>query len=151
MDLALSLLRIAIPISLYVFLLVAALLIWCESRASAVHSPAAGESIPAARLVVRQPGDSGMIVGDVILLKANTLIGRSLENTIIIPDGSVSTRHAALTYETAEWWLTDLDSTNGTAVNGEAVHEKTRVHPQDVITFGKIELALEYTLESNSR
>ena len=153
MDVVLSALQVAIPVSLYVFLAATALLIWCESRADAGRLPAAGESMAQARLVVRKPGDTGMIVGDVMPLKASTLIGRALENTIILPDGSVSTRHAALSFENGEWWLTDMNSTNGTAVNGQAVHLKTRVLPRDVITFGKIELALEYTytLESDSR
>jgi hypothetical protein len=45
-------------------------------------------------------------------------IGKGKQNDIVIPDDSVSTNHARLDYEHGGWRITDLDSANGTAVEG---------------------------------
>jgi len=152
MDIVLSTIRVAIPASLYLFLAVALFLIWCESRRSdPLPSAAVEAAIAAARLVVQEAGGTGMIAGDVLALTAMTSIGRSLENTIILPDSSVSARHAELSFQDGCWWLADLDSTNGTTLNGEAVRERSRIHPQDVIALGKTKLVLEDNPNSNLR
>lgn len=59
----------------------------------------------------------------------------------------VSRRHARLLRETGKWYLEDLDSTNGTFLNGVKIapHQKTAIHKGDVIRFGQIEL--EFGLE----
>ena len=45
-------------------------------------------------------------------------IGKGSQNDVVFPDDSVSTTHARLEYEAGHWRLTDLDSTNGTFVEG---------------------------------
>jgi hypothetical protein len=45
-------------------------------------------------------------------------IGKGRQNDLVIPDDSVSTTHARLEYEHGGWRITDLDSANGTAVEG---------------------------------
>jgi len=150
MGLEFSLLRVAVPVCLYLFVLATVILMWCESKQDKPNVLGPEESVPGARLVVKEAGDTGMIVGDVILLTASTQIGRSLENTVILPDSSVSTRHATLFYHNGCWWLNDLNSTNGTMLNGESIAARTHVHPRDVITFGKITLAFEDNQNAHS-
>src|SRR5881628_1428557 len=62
-------------------------------------------------------------------------IGRGPDNTIIINDPSVSTHHAQLQLAGETYRLKDLDSTNGTRVNGIPVTE-TVLHLDDRIRFG---------------
>jgi len=50
-------------------------------------------------------------------------IGRLPDNAIQIEDDSVSSHHAELVSEGGSYRLRDLDSTNGTFVNGEPVKE----------------------------
>jgi DNA-binding NtrC family response regulator len=51
------------------------------------------------------------------------LLGQSSVCTLRLTDRSVSRRHAALRREAAAWRLEDLDSTNGTRVNGVRIKE----------------------------
>ncbi len=45
-------------------------------------------------------------------------IGRAAGNDVVIPDDSVSATHARLEFDQGAWRLTDLESTNGTYVEG---------------------------------
>jgi predicted component of type VI protein secretion system len=48
-------------------------------------------------------------------------IGRSAQNTITLPDRKVSRKHAKIERVGASYQITDLESGNGTKVNGEKV------------------------------
>lgn len=63
------------------------------------------------------------------------LIGRSTE-ALTITDRSVSRRHAELTPDDGVWYLRDLDSANGTFVNGRPVLDRTALAPGDRIRCG---------------
>ena len=64
------------------------------------------------------------------------LIGRSSE-ALPISDNTVSRRHAELTPDKGTWWIRDLDSHNGTIVNGKAIDERRRLLPGDEIRVGE--------------
>lgn len=63
------------------------------------------------------------------------VIGRRETCDIVFNDPSISRRHAQLDYAAGRHMLSDLDSTNGTAVNGNPV-EKVDLNPGDVVTMG---------------
>lgn len=69
-------------------------------------------------------------------------IGRAPDNQIQVPDPSVSSRHAALTLVGDRYQLADLNSTNGTRVNGEAITE-VFLKVGDRVRFGKVEARYE--------
>jgi predicted component of type VI protein secretion system len=69
-------------------------------------------------------------------------IGRSPENTIRLEDVSVSGRHAELLLVAENCFLKDLDSTNGTLVNGQAITD-VQLRAGDRIRFGKVEACYE--------
>src|SRR3954454_24571884 len=69
-------------------------------------------------------------------------VGRAPENTIHIDDPSVSSRHAQLHLVGETFHLQDLDSTNGTRVNGENV-TSVALRVGDRIRFGKVEACFE--------
>lgn len=69
-------------------------------------------------------------------------IGRSAENAVQIDDPSVSGRHAQLHRVGETFHLQDLDSTNGTRVNGEAI-SSAALKVGDRIRFGKVEACFE--------
>ena len=70
--------------------------------------------------------------------KDATAIGRRSENEVVVSDASVSGRHAVILREGGRYRLRDLDSTNGTMVNGAPVRE-TLLTPRDVIGFGDVQ------------
>ena len=52
---------------------------------------------------------------------SKVVLGRSKDCDVQVEDANVSRRHAELRREGASWWLVDLDSTNGTDLNGKRV------------------------------
>lgn len=67
-------------------------------------------------------------------------IGRHAANAVQIDEQAVSARHAAVLMECnshfkdhKEYYLEDLDSTNGTYVNGRRVAGRVRLHHNDLI------------------
>jgi hypothetical protein len=69
-------------------------------------------------------------------------IGRDASCDLVIADMSVSRRHAILDRIQDGWLLTDLESTNGTRVNGWRIYGPVPVHAGDHVCFGNIEYAL---------
>jgi transcriptional regulator with GAF, ATPase, and Fis domain len=79
---------------------------------------------------------SGPLEGGVIpLTAAEVAVGRESANQIHLPDLSVSRRHCVIKPEGDGFTVTDLDSFNGTAVNGVPVKERALTHG-DRLTVG---------------
>jgi signal transduction histidine kinase/pSer/pThr/pTyr-binding forkhead associated (FHA) protein len=68
------------------------------------------------------------------------LLGRSSE-ALPLGDQAVSRRHAELTPDRGEWWIRDLESQNGTLVNGKAIKDRVQLRTGDTITVGHTTLA----------
>jgi serine phosphatase RsbU (regulator of sigma subunit)/pSer/pThr/pTyr-binding forkhead associated (FHA) protein len=71
------------------------------------------------------------------LAKARVTVGRSRESDIFLPDQWLSRHHAAIEERGDGYWVADLNSKNGTLLNGEPVREWRRLRPGDVITLGE--------------
>jgi len=69
-------------------------------------------------------------------------VGRAPDNMIVIDDPSVSNRHAVMERSGDTYRLKDLDSTNGTRVNGVPITE-TLLRFEDRIRFGAIQARFE--------
>ena len=65
-------------------------------------------------------------------------IGRLPDNTLQIDEGSVSSRHAEISYEGGHFHYHDLGSTNGSFVNGEQTTEAVLRHG-DEVRIGQVE------------
>ena len=79
--------------------------------------------------------------------KASVILGRSREADVRVSDVNVSRRHAELRQEGAGYWIVDLGSTNGVAVNGTRV-DRTRVRDGDRIVLGSTEVVFGRSLPS---
>ena len=71
--------------------------------------------------------------------KRRVVIGRSKDADIQVEDPNVSRRHAEVRQEGAAYWVVDLDSTNGTEINGRRL-KRAKLRPGDTITVGSTEL-----------
>ncbi|HWH55175.1 MAG TPA: DUF3662 and FHA domain-containing protein [Gaiellaceae bacterium] len=71
--------------------------------------------------------------------KRRAVIGRSKDCDIQVSDPNASRRHAEIRQEGAAHWVIDLDSTNGTEVNGRRL-KRAKLRPGDTITIGATEL-----------
>jgi len=65
-----------------------------------------------------------------------TTIGRQADNAIVLPDTQVSRHHARLTVTEAGVTIADLNSANGTRVNGTPIAGPTPLHDGDTIQIG---------------
>ena len=66
-----------------------------------------------------------------------TTIGRSTENDVAFPeDSNISRYHAEIETQGADFWLIDLNSSNGTTINGEKVVKDVLLKNGDVILLG---------------
>ncbi|HEU5261869.1 MAG TPA: FHA domain-containing protein [Gemmatimonadales bacterium] len=89
---------------------------------------------------------SGVIKGQRVFVRAPVVnIGRADYNDIVLPDPSVSTAHAKLQRREGVWVLVDLDSTNGTFVDGERVKGEGPLAPGAIVRFGDVQLVFEPT------
>jgi hypothetical protein len=73
---------------------------------------------------------------------AKVVLGRSKDADVRVEDANVSRRHAELRREGASWWIVDLDSTNGTDLNGKRV-SRAKLNAGDTITLGATDLVFE--------
>jgi pSer/pThr/pTyr-binding forkhead associated (FHA) protein len=64
-------------------------------------------------------------------------IGRSGDSTLVIRDEVTSTHHARLMLWNEQWMIQDLDSTNGTFVDGKRVTIPTPIPMNTPVTVGK--------------
>jgi FhaA, N-terminal domain/FHA domain len=77
--------------------------------------------------------------------KRRVVIGRSKDCDLQLADPNVSRRHAELRQEGSAYWLIDLDSTNGSLVNGRRT-ARAKLESGDVITLGSSDLLFERRL-----
>ena len=83
--------------------------------------------------------NNGPRVGDVVPLPDTpTLIGRAPDCALVLADPLVSSHHARIESKDGQWTIEDLDSSNGTLVNGRPIR-RTVIREGDVITFGDVE------------
>jgi pSer/pThr/pTyr-binding forkhead associated (FHA) protein len=92
-----------------------------------------------AKLVVLSAG----MTGRTHELKAEkTTIGRVEDNTFQIAEASVSSHHCEVVLRGNDVLVRDLNSTNGTFINGEKVTESV-IKPNQILRLGQIEMRLE--------
>jgi FHA domain-containing protein len=94
-------------------------------RAAGLAEPDAGPS----------PAAPTLLALDWSGIREELLLGRHHACDVVLADISVSRRHARLSFRDGNWVLRDLDSTNGTTVNGERV-VRCRLLPGDELMLG---------------
>lgn len=104
-----------------------------QPSAAVTELPSAGGAAPARCLLIT----SGVASGTEIPLDEDVLtIGRSPDSTLVIVDEYTSTHHAQLTRNGQTWQLTDLDSTNGTKLDGKRISGTVSLPIFTAVTIG---------------
>jgi pSer/pThr/pTyr-binding forkhead associated (FHA) protein len=105
---------------------------------AAAARPSAGHAL--AHLVIR----SGTLKGQRLPLRTPVVnVGRADYNDLMIPDDSVSTVHAKFQRREGIWILVDLDSTNGSFVDGERIAGEAPLAPGALVRFGDVRAFFE--------
>ena len=92
-----------------------------------------------AKLVILNQGMTGRTFE---LNVERTTVGRVEDNTFQISDGSVSSHHAEIILKGPEILVKDLNSTNGSFINGEKITE-TILKPGQILRLGQVELKID--------
>jgi pSer/pThr/pTyr-binding forkhead associated (FHA) protein len=92
-----------------------------------------------AKLVVLSAG----MTGRTHELKVDkTTIGRVEDNTFEIAESSVSSHHCEVLLKGSDVLVRDLNSTNGTFINGQKISESV-LKPGQILRLGQVEMRLE--------
>ena len=81
----------------------------------------------------------GVVIKEVQITKDKTTLGRRPYNDIVIDNLAVSGEHAVLQMVGADVFIEDLNSTNGTYINGKAVKKQLLQH-NDTVEIGKYKI-----------
>jgi hypothetical protein len=130
-------------------------------RAAAARAPSAGRAAPGGATMVSAPRPSAApmaahearlsllepidpVPAEYSILKDEVSLGRGEDNDVVIPHPSVSRAHARLMRRDGVYELTDLNSTNGTYINGQPIHGAARVSNGSQLRFGDVNFVLRF-------
>lgn len=86
---------------------------------------------------------AGPLKGTTVPLReSGVLLGRNPECTLVLDDDFASGRHARVYYDGRAWQAEDLESTNGTHVNGERISAPTTLDDGTQLRIGTTVLEL---------
>ena len=89
----------------------------------------------------------GVVIKEVQITKDKTTLGRRPHNDIVIDNLAVSGEHAVLQMVGADVFIEDLNSTNGTYINGKAIKKQLLSH-NDTVEIGKYKI--KYLVEDGT-
>jgi hypothetical protein len=130
-------LRILAAIALYAFIGWALFLLWQSLRRDAQEITS--RQVKLLDLLVDAPEEKSALLH---FTSGDILIGRDADCECKLTHGTVSARHARLTFHHNQWWVDDLQSTNGTKLNDESLQTSTVVVNGDAIKCGEITLTV---------
>ena len=63
-------------------------------------------------------------------------IGRADSCTIVLNDRQISKQHAAISFQDNDYWIDDMNSTNGVFINGRKMTNRKRIFHGCIIKLG---------------
>lgn len=149
-EYVLFVLRVVFIFALYFFILMVARVLSKELNtpvdvaapsSAAVRPKGRGAAIPGrAYLVVVDGAESGILSGTALAVQAGTLIGRAGGSDIQLADAYTSSEHARIRQAGEQWMLEDLDSMNGSYINGQRMRGAQQLADGDTVQLGRIVL-----------
>jgi pSer/pThr/pTyr-binding forkhead associated (FHA) protein len=130
----LLLIRAILALTLYAFLGWAFLTIWRDLRH--LKTTIQNQQPPEISLHIQ----NGEEVVNQLFRGTEVTLGRDPTCECTLISETVSARHARFTYHHGQWWLEDLQSTNGTIINGQLLTTAIVVIPGDQIHCGDIQI-----------
>jgi pSer/pThr/pTyr-binding forkhead associated (FHA) protein len=124
-------LRLLLTGCLYAFLAWGLISLWRDIRLQGALL--ASRSVPPISLVFAQGNQDSQIRR---FIQAEVTIGRDPACECPVEDDAISARHARLSFHHNQWWLEDLESTNGILFNQEGLSTPTVVVSGDEFRCG---------------
>lgn len=133
-------LRIILVLVLYIFVGWALLILWRDLRQ---------QSAILRRRDIPQIGLYPQAETNLLPVSFNTpdiLIGRDPSADLVVSDPTISSRQARLYFQQEQWWVEDLNSTNGTRLNDQIIDTPTVITHGDHLMLGQIEFLVTIDL-----
>ncbi|MDQ8935956.1 FHA domain-containing protein [Acinetobacter rudis] len=94
---------------------------------------------------------TGEFAGKSIKIDQDMLVGRHQDANILLQSAEISRRHAAFLLKDAALYLQDLNSSNGTFLNGERISTtEVALKSGDVVVFASLQFEVHQDVESNT-
>lgn len=130
-------LRVVMAVCLYAFIGLVIFLVWKDLRQQA--DLASRTHTPPVFLRGIEPY-SGL---SFTLRNSESFIGRDPSCDAFIEDSTLSARHARISYHHKQWWVEDLQSTNGTCLNDHPLLQPAVLESGDRLTCGNISFTIK--------
>jgi len=130
-------LRLLMAAALYSFIGWTFWVLWQDLKKE--RQSAESHRFPAIRLEVR---NRNRVLSSQTFSKPEILLGRNPECDVTINDATASVIHARLSYHHNQWWIEDLNSTNGTKLNKQKLSIATVLTSDDEIQCGKTKVVV---------
>lgn len=130
-------LRFLLALCLYAFLAWAFLNLWRDLRQQSTLL--ATRRVPPISLTITRDDQPAQVRH---FKQPEITMGRDPACECPLKEDTVSARHARLSHHHGQWWLEDLDSTNGTFLNQERLSVPTVVVSGDKIGCGETRLTI---------
>ncbi len=129
-------LRVLLSICLYGFLIWALITLWRELRAHTqlIHP----QQAPALRLTILD----GAPQQETQLSLPEVILGRDPAAHLVLNNETVSARHARISFHHNQWWVEDLQTTNGTYLNDQRIESATVLVNGDELRCGQVVLTI---------
>jgi pSer/pThr/pTyr-binding forkhead associated (FHA) protein len=77
-----------------------------------------------------------------VIKQTDVLLGRDPNCKVHIPDETISAQHARLYLIDQNWWIHDLNSTNGTFLNDDRIDQPCILTDNDILQVGNVKLII---------
>lgn len=130
-------LRILMIVSLYIFLGLSLFVMWKNINHAAKEKSIS--ELPTLKISVQ--GDAKKSIS---FSQLEIFLGRDPQNDYQIKDEGASGSHARIYFKNSQWLVEDLQSTNGTFLNGERILASTIILPNDIIRIGSQQFSVYF-------
>src|SRR5262245_17896770 len=93
-----------------------------------------------AKLILSEPFKA---TKHILIHKNPFVIGRTAESDLVLDRTSISKRHAHIVFDGEGHMLEDLQSKNGTLLNGQIIQEAVPINNGDMITLGGVDIVFK--------
>jgi pSer/pThr/pTyr-binding forkhead associated (FHA) protein len=136
MSILLLIIRFLIIICLYAFIGWIIYTLWIEFY----RKPEKAEQSAIKTLIIKYADEIGE--HNVVILNPNAIIGRDDNADVQIQDSAVSSKQARLFFRQNQWWIEDLNSTNGTYLNRVRLMQSAVLMDHDILGCGSTQLEI---------
>ncbi|EAX48603.1 FHA domain containing protein [Thermosinus carboxydivorans Nor1] len=143
MAIAGTILQYTLLLLLYYFLFRVVKIIYLDLQNPKITNPTLVHPADLKPATLKVQAASVQLAQPVFELAETTSIGRSDANDIVINEAYVSHEHACISFYKQQYWLADLNSTNGTFVNGQRITGEVPLRSGDIIKIGSVSFKFE--------